>query len=72
MERSRYDRVRYRNLLAEMAKRGESYGTLADLCDIDEQTFGKKMRNDAPFTVAQVDVLCRHYGCAFEYLFATE
>lgn len=72
MERSRYDRVRYRNLLGEMAKSGDTYGSLAELCGIDDQTFGKKMRDDAPFTVFQVDVLCKHFRKPFEYLFATE
>lgn len=70
MERSRYDRVIYRNLLAEMVLRGENYETLSKLCQIDSQTFGKKMRGDAPFTIFQVDVLCRHFDEAFEYLFA--
>ena len=71
MERNRYDRVTYRNLLAEMIMKGENYESLAKVCKIDSQTFGKKMRGDAPFTVHQVDVLCRHFDKAFEYLFAS-
>lgn len=71
MERSRYDRVVYRNLLAEMVLKGDTYESLSMLCKIDSQTFGKKMRGDAPFTIFQVDVLCRHFDKAFEYLFAS-
>ena len=71
MERNRYDRVIYRNLLAEMVVKGDNYESLSKLCGIDGQTFGKKMRGSAPFTVAQVDVLCRYFGKQFEYLFAT-
>ena len=71
MERNRYDRVTYRNLLAEMIMKGENYESLAKVCKIDSQTFGKKMRGDAPFTIFQVDVLCRHFDKAFEYLFAS-
>ena len=72
MERNRYDRVLFRNMLSEMVKRGENYGTLAKVCGIDEQTFGKKMRGDAPFTVVQADALCKHFEMSFEYLFATD
>ena len=71
MERTRYDRVIYRNLLGEMVVRSENYESLSQVCGIDAQTFGKKMRGDAPFTVFQVDVLCRYFGKPYEYLFAT-
>lgn len=71
MERIRYDRVIYRNLLAEMVVRSENYESLSRVCEIDAQTFGKKMRGDAPFTVFQVDALCRYFGKPFEFLFAT-
>ena len=71
MERSRYDRVIYRNLLAEMVIRSENYESLSRVCEIDAQTFGKKMRGDAPFTVFQVDKLCRYFNKPFEFLFAT-
>lgn len=71
MERNRYDRVIYRNLLAEMVVKNENYESLSKVCTIDAQTFGKKMRGDAPFTVFQVDVLCRYFDKPFEYLFAT-
>lgn len=71
MERNRYDRVAYRNLLGEMVKSGENYGTLAELCDVEEQTIGKKMRGEAPFTVLQADVICKHFNMPFEYLFST-
>lgn len=70
MERSRYDRVIYRNLLAEMVLMGDTYESLSMLCKIDSQTFGKKMRGDAPFTVFQVDLICRYYEKPFEFLFA--
>lgn len=71
MERIRYDRVIYRNLLAEMVIRSENYDSLSRVCEIDAQTFGKKMRGDAPFTVFQVDKLCRYFNKPFEFLFAT-
>lgn len=71
MERNRYDRVIYRNLLAEMVVRSENYESLSRVCEIDAQTFGKKMRGDAPFTVFQVDKLCRYFNKPFEFLFAT-
>jgi len=71
MDRNRYDRVIYRNLLAEMIVRSENYDSLSRLCNIDAQTFGKKMRGDAPFTVYQVDILCRYFDKPFEFLFAT-
>ena len=71
MERNRYDRVIYRNLLAEMVIRSENYESLSRVCEIDAQTFGKKMRGDAPFTVFQVDKLCRYFNKPFEFLFAT-
>lgn len=71
MERIRYDRVIYRNLLAEMVVRSENYESLSRVCEIDAQTFGKKMRGDAPFTVFQVDKLCRYFNKPFEFLFAT-
>lgn len=71
MERNRYDRVLYRKLLSEMILNGDTYESLANICDIDAQTFGKKMRGTAPFTVFQVDILCRHYGKPYEYLFST-
>ena len=71
MERIRYDRVIYRNLLAEMVVRSENYESLSRVCEIDAKTFGKKMRGDAPFTVFQVDKLCRYFNKPFEFLFAS-
>ena len=71
MERTRYDRVIYRNLLAEMVVKSENYDSLSQICGIDAQTFGKKMRGDAPFTIFQVDVLCRYFDKPFEFLFAS-
>ena len=38
MERSRYDRVVYRNLLAEMVVKGDTYESLSMLCKILDKT----------------------------------
>jgi len=62
----------YPNLKAEMVRKGLSLKDLAKQVDIRYETFCKKCRGDAEFTIPEIYKIIEIFGMSFEYLFKKE
>jgi hypothetical protein len=61
--------VMYPNLVAEMAKRGETYGTLAELLQTSISAVGRRINGTVEWTKSEIDTLCDHYNKSYTDLF---
>lgn len=61
--------IRYSNLVAEMARRGDTYGTLAELLDTSISAIGRRINGTVEWTKSEIDILCDHYGKTYDDLF---
>lgn len=61
--------VMFPNLLAEMARRGDSGTMLAELLKISPPSFYRRVRGEIEFSKPEIDTICKHYGKPYEYLF---
>ena len=64
----------YRNLVAELARRGITRGFIADQINLSPSTFGKKIKGDSAFTLEQAEKILSilndgDTNLTFEYLF---
>ena len=62
----------YPNMRAEMARRGETLGDLADLLGINRPYMSRKINKKSNFTQEQIDIIVSHFDEPYEYLFADE
>lgn len=61
--------VLYPNLLAEMARRGETRRTIAKLIKSTPPTVSKKMLGQSAWKMKEIDILCKHYETEYHVLF---
>lgn len=61
--------VRYPNLLAEIARSGENYTTLAELLGISVSAVARRLNGAVEWSKSEIDTLCDHYGKDYDYLF---
>lgn len=61
--------VKYPNLLAEMARRGENYTTLAELLGISVSAVARRLNGLVEWSKSEIDTLCDHYEMEYDYLF---
>ena len=61
--------VMYPNLVAEMAKRGDTYGTLAELLKTSISAVGRRINGTVDWTKLEIDTLCDHYKKSYDDLF---
>lgn len=61
--------VKYPNLLAEIARSGETYSTLAMLLGISVSAIARRLNGAVEWTKSEIDTLCDHYGKDYDYLF---
>jgi len=63
----------YKNILAEMARRGLTKSDVAKAISCSEATFRQKIRGKQDFKVSEINALLSLFGnLQFEYLFSTE
>ena len=62
-------KIRYPNLAAEMARRGEKQKELATLLGISRGTVSRKMSGKTEFTIGEVEILCEHFKKNYYELF---
>ena len=61
--------IMYPNLVAEMARRGDTYGTLAELLETSIAAIGRRINGTVEWTKSEIDILCEHYNQPYNYLF---
>lgn len=61
--------IKYPNLLAEMAKHGETGRKLSLLLNITEAQFSRKINGLTKWNLKEVDKLLEHYKKTYEELF---
>lgn len=61
--------VMFPNLLAEIARSGESYSMVAEHLKLSPPSFTRRLRGEIEWSKTEIDTLCEHYGKPYEYLF---
>lgn len=60
----------FRNLEAEQARKGYNDQMVAEKLGISRVSYNNKKRT-GKFTTMEIKMLCKLFGCKFDYLFAT-
>lgn len=55
------EEVKFSGLKAEMARRGDTNKTLADLLKISESSISRRLTGEVDWSVGEIEVLCNHY-----------
>lgn len=63
--------IRYSNLLAEMARCGDTYSTLAELLDLSVPSVARRLNGTIEWSKSEIDTICDHYQKPYDYLFST-
>lgn len=61
--------VKFPNLVAEMAKRGDTYEELAQKTKISYNSLWRRLTGKTEWNIDEIDRVCKHYGKSFEELF---
>lgn len=61
--------VHYPNLVAEMARSGQTNNSLAKLLGISPASMSRRVKGDTDFTKSEIDTLCDFFAKDYEYLF---
>lgn len=54
--------VKFPNLMAEIARRGETQKSIANILGISEPTIGFKLKGKTDWTLDEVQQLCDYFG----------
>lgn len=60
----------FRNLEAEQKRAGKTNSEMAKMLGVSRNTYETKKRSGT-FSQKQIVILCKFFGCKFEYLFET-
>lgn len=61
--------IRYPNLLAEIARSGDTYSTLAKLLNMSVPSIARRLNGTIEWSKSEIDTLCDHYKKPYDYLF---
>lgn len=61
--------IRYPNLLAEMARSGDTYTIIAELLGISVSAVSRRLNGEVDWSKSEIDTLCEHYAKDYDYLF---
>lgn len=57
------------NLLAEIARSGETKATVAELLNISPPSLTRRLDGSIEWSKSEIDTLCDHYKKPYDYLF---
>ena len=63
------EKVKYPNLVAEMARRGERQKVIAELLGVAVPTVCRKLSGQIGFSISEIEILCEHFGKDYYELF---
>ena len=66
------NKILYPGLVAEMARRGESQNTLAELLGTTYSAIHRRMIGETDWTISEIDKVCEYYKKDFYELFKDE
>lgn len=61
--------IKYPNLMAEMARKGETQTSLARMLGITKQTINLKFKGKSDWTLGEVESICDYLGKDYYQLF---
>lgn len=61
--------VKFPNLVAEMARNGDTQVDVAKVLKIGKATINRKLRGATEFTMSEIETLCKHYKKEYSELF---
>lgn len=61
--------VKFPNLVAEMARNGETQKDLAVLLKTNKSTMSRKFNGKTEWTITDIDIICEHYKKDYYELF---
>lgn len=61
--------VKFPNLVAEMARNGETQKDLAALLKTNKSTMSRKLNGKTEWTIGDIDIICEHYKKDYYQLF---
>lgn len=61
--------VKFPNLVAEMARRGETQKSLAKVIGVSEPTISLKFKGKSDWTIGEVEMICDYFGKDYYQLF---
>lgn len=62
-------KIVYLELIAEMAKRGETRRSVAKLLGISNATVSRKLSNETEWTISEIEKLCEYFDKDYYTLF---
>lgn len=60
----------YPNLLAEIARHGDTYSSLAVLLNTSVSAVARRLNGTVEWSKSEIDTLCDHYDKTYDYLFS--
>ena len=61
--------VAFPELVAEMARNGETQETLADALGLSVSAFNRRLTGKVDWTFHEINAVCRHYNKSYEEIF---
>ena len=60
---------KYPNLVAEMARRGETQRTISKLLNLTNNSVHRKMTGKSEWTISEIEKLCEYFNKDYDELF---
>jgi predicted transcriptional regulator len=60
---------KYPNLVAEMARRGETQRTISKLLNLTNNSVHRKMTGKSEWTISEIEILCEYFNKDYDELF---
>lgn len=61
----------YPNLLAEIARNGDTYSSLAELLKSSVSGVARRLNGTVEWSKSEIDTLCDYYKTTYDYLFGS-
>lgn len=61
--------IKFPNLLAEMARCGDTYTSLAEVVGVSVSAIERRLNGKVDWSKSEIDTICDHYGKDYDYLF---
>ena len=65
-------KIKYPELVGEMAKRGETQKTLATLLELPCASISRRLSGEIEWSISEIDKICKHYNKDYYELFKKE
>lgn len=64
--------VKYPELAAEMARRGDTQGTIAKLLNINNTSVSQRFSGELKWRIDEIEKICEYYGKTYDELFKSK